>query len=45
MMKLESDGAAASVAMRAAANQLEFALFSSQGPGLVAGELTHICKP
>jgi hypothetical protein len=44
MMNGESGWAAASVAMRSPANQLELVSFGSQWPGLVAGKLAHICE-
>jgi hypothetical protein len=44
MMNGESGVAAASVAMRSPANQLELVWFGSQWPGLVAGKLAHICE-
>jgi hypothetical protein len=44
MMNRESGMATGGVAMRPPANQLELVQFSSQLPGLVAGELALICE-
>jgi hypothetical protein len=44
MMNGKSGVAAASVAMRSPANQLELVSFGSRWPGLVAGKLAHICE-
>jgi hypothetical protein len=44
MMNGESGRAAASVALRWPANQLELVSFGSQWPALVAGKLAHICE-
>jgi hypothetical protein len=45
MMNRKSGLAAVSVARRLGTNQLELVSLPTPLPGLVAGELAHICEP